>query len=231
MKAITFIPNADNDKMIWIHNFSLKLPLYASMVGVSAAEVSSVQNDAAAFSYLMNLHEQLKQSLMQVTSYKRMMKHASGQQHLGPLPSIPILSNQPVAVPQGIFDRISKLVQRIKASIHYTTNMGADLGIISPNSKTDTSTLQPRLKIYMEAGYPRIKCSKGIAEALDLFVDRKDGKGFVLLNRLLIFDYLDMAALPTDNSLTEWNYKAMYVMGNDNVGLMSPVESVIVKRN
>jgi len=37
--------------------------------------------------------------------------------------------------------------------------------------------------------------------------------------------------LPAGTALTEWDYKAMYVIGNDNdkVDLMSSIASVVVK--
>jgi hypothetical protein len=230
MKAITFIPSADTDRMIWLTNFSLKITTYAPILGVTSAEVTSLQKDAVAFSYIMNMQEHFKQSLQSITAYKSLMKHAVNQQHLGTIPVIPSLPTPPPAVPEGVFDRASKLAQRIKASPNYTSGIGSDLGIISPSSKTDTSALKPNLKLYLDAGHPHIKCSKGIADALDLYVDRKDNLGFVLLGRFLIFDYVDKVTLPNDSTLAEWDYKAIYVIGNDKVGLMSSISSIVVKK-
>ncbi len=230
MKAITFIPSTDTDRMVWLNNFSIKITTYSTLLGITASEASSVQKDAAAFNYIMNMQEHFKQSLQYITAYKSLMKRAINQQHLGAMPVIPSLPTPPPAVPEGVFDRVSKLAQRIKASVNYTTSIGSDLGIISPSSKTDTYTLMPKLKIYLDAGRPHIKCSKGIAEALDLYVDRKDNLGFVLIGRFLIFDYIDKVPLTNDSILAEWDYKAIYVIGNDQVGLMSSMSSIIVKK-
>ncbi len=108
--------------------------------------------------------------------------------------------------------------------------MGQDLGIIAAATVVDTATLQPQLTVKLDAGRPFIKCTKGIADAIDLYVDRKDNTGFIALGRLLKTEYIDIAPLPAATPIAEWDYKAMYVIGNDNVGLMSAVESVIVKR-
>ncbi|MEO8761823.1 MAG: hypothetical protein ABI388_10200, partial [Bacteroidia bacterium] len=75
-----------------------------------------------------------------------------------------------------------------------------------------------------------IKCVKGFSDALDLYADRKDGLGFVLVGRLLKLDYIDVAPLPTGVAIQEWDYKAMYVIGNSPVGLMSAVTSIVVKQ-
>lgn len=230
MKAITYIPTTDIDKLMWLNNLSLKMSFYANTLGISSAEVTALQKDAAMFNYIINMQEMFKQTLQQITSYKSLLKYPHNQQHLGALPNIPTLPAAPAPVPEGMFERVSKLVQRIKASPNYTTPIGNDLGIIAASSKVDTLNLQPKLKVTLEAGQPRIKCTKGIADGMDLYVDRKDGNGFVLITRLFILDYLDKAPIPGDDSIKQWSYKAMYVKGNDNIGLMSAEISVVIKR-
>ena len=231
MSAIaSYIPNGDADKGIWFGNFGSKLPTYAPVVGITAAEVTAIQKDALMYQYILNMLENYKQSVNNITSYKNLLKHAVGQQHLGAIPVAPTLAAAPATVPEGVFDRVSKLVKRIKASTNYTEAMGNDLGIIAPTQTFDPNSLQPDLKANLDAGRPHIKCSKGYADAIDLYVDRKDGAGFVLIGRLLKLDYIDVVSLPTNTVLAEWDYKAMYVIGNSNVGLMSSLVSVVVKK-
>ena len=228
--TINYIPNGDADKGIWMGNFSSKLPTYATVVGITAAEVTAIQKDALMYQYILSMLEGYKQTVNNITSYKNLLKHAVGQQHLGALPVAPNLATAPATVPEGVFDRVSKLVKRIKASVSYTEAMGNDLGIIAPTQSFDRTILQPDLKVNLDAGRPHIKCVKGYADAIDLYVDRKDGAGFILIGRLLKTDYIDTTNLPATIAIVEWDYKAMFVVGNDNVGLMSPVVSVIVKK-
>lgn len=228
--TISFIPNGDADRGIWMGNFSNKLPTYATLVGVTAAEVTSVQKDTVMYTYIINMLETYKQTVNNITSYKNLLKHAVGQQHLGAIPGAPTLTTAPPVVTEGVFDRISKLVKRIKASTSYTEAMGQDLGIIAPTQIIDINSMQPDLKVNLDAGRPHIKCSKGYADAIDLYVDRKDSIGFTLIGRLLKLDYIDVVNLPTNIALAEWDYKAMYVIGNGCVGLMSSVVSVVVKK-
>ena len=228
--SINYIPNSDSDRSIWLNNFSTKISTYATLTGITAAEVSAVQKDAAMYIYIINMLEAYKQTVNNITSYKNLLKHAVGQQHLGAIPSAPTLATAPTGVTEGVFDRISKLAKRMKASTSYTDAMGQDLGIIAATQTIDVNSLQPDLKVNLDAGRPHIKCSKGYADAIDLYVDRKDGTGFTLIGRLLKLDYIDVANLPANTILAEWDYKAMYVIGNDNVGLMSSVVSVVVKK-
>jgi hypothetical protein len=229
--AISFIPNGDADKGIWLGNFTTKLPTYAPLVGITAAEVTAIQKDAAMYQYILSMLEAYKQTVNNITSYKNLLKHAVGQQHLGAIPIAPTLAAAPAAVTEGVFDRASKLGKRIKASANYTEAMGNDLGIIAPTQTIDTNTMQPDITVKLDADRPHIKCTKGYADAIDLYVDRKDGAGFVLIGRLLKLDYIDVVPLPTNTVLAEWDYKARYVIGNDPVGLMSSVVSVVVKKS
>lgn len=225
-----YLPSTDAEKVVWVNNFASKIGGYATTLGITTAEVTSVTSDKNYFQFLVNMLDSYKQTVNNITSYKNLLKHASGGQHLGAIPTPPALGTAPTAVPEGVFDRISKLVQRIKASANYTESIGNDLGIIAPVNSIDVNTMQPDLKLKLDAGRPHIKCAKGVADAIDLFVDRNDGTGFKLLGRLLKTEYIDTANLPTGVALAEWRYKAMFVIGNDNVGIMSNIESIVVKQ-
>ncbi|MDF2452700.1 MAG: hypothetical protein K0S26_2204 [Bacteroidota bacterium] len=227
----TFIPASDNDKAVWLNNFSTKLGTYAASLGVTAAEVTATQKDASLFQYIVNLLEIYRQTLKNLTGYKTMVKKAVGQQHLSAtIPSLPTLATAPPTVPEGVFDRVSKLAARIKNSVNYTDNIGSDLGIVTPASNFDASLMQPILKIKLDAGRPHLKWIKGEADALDLYVDRDDGNGFVLLGRLMRNEYVDIASLPSTKLIDEWNYKGIYVIADQAVGMYSAISSITVKK-
>lgn len=230
MKAITYIPSSDSDKGIWIENFSTKLGTHGPALGISAAEITSTQKDAAMYKHTLNVQELVKQTLQNITGYKSLLKHAVGQQHLGAFPTLPALPATPATVPEGVFDRVSKLVQRIKASAAYTDNIGADLGIIAPATTTNIDEMQPDIKIKLDAGRPHLKWTKGEADALDLFVDRNDGAGFVLLGRLMRNEYIDIASLAANKVIDEWHYKGIYVIADAQVGQYSAASSIMVKK-
>lgn len=229
--SIGYIPNSDSDRSVWLNNFSTKINTYATLVGVTANEVTAVQKDTAMYTYIINMLETYKQTVNNITSYKNQLKHAVGQQHLGALPTPPVLATAPALVSEGIFDRVSKLVKRIKASTNYTEAMGNDLSIIAPIQVFDPTTLQPELKVSLDGDRPHIKCAKGYSDAIDLYVDRKDGSGFTLIGRLTKPDYIDIVDLPANVVLVEWDYKARYVIANNVVGTMSSIASVIVKKS
>lgn len=225
-----FIPSSDADKVVWLNNFTTKMGLYATQLGVTPAELTSLQKDNAFFQYIISVMEVYRQNVLNMAGYKNMLKKAVGQQHIGAMPVLPTLATAPPAVPEGVFDRVSKLVTRIKASLNYTDNIGSDLGVIAPVETIDVATMQPDIKINLEVGKPHLKWKKGYSDALDLYVDRNDGAGFVLIGRLTRNEYLDIVGLPSSKVFDEWQYKGIYVIADTPVGLFSKVTSVDVKR-
>jgi hypothetical protein len=231
MTAISFIPSSDNDKGVWLNNFSLKLGIYAPGLGITPTEVQSVNDDSVMFQYMLNLQEVYRQTLQNIVGYKNLLKHAVGQPHLGgAIPTLPALATPPAAVPEGIFDRVRKLVARIKVHPDYTTNLGSDLGIIASVPVFDPATVKPDISIRLEAGRPYLKWVKGQADAMDLYVDRNDGAGFVILGRLMRNEYLDVASLSANKVIDEWSYKGVFVIADQPVGQYSAISSISVKK-
>lgn len=42
-----YLPKGDEDRVIWLNNFAVKLPTYASKYGITPEETMGTQNDAA----------------------------------------------------------------------------------------------------------------------------------------------------------------------------------------
>lgn len=230
MSNSKFIPLGDNDKVVWLNNFTTKLATNATLLGFTPAEITALQKDNAYFSYLISTIELLRQNLLNFVGYKNLAKYAKKDQHNGALPVVPSLGTPPPAVAEGIFDRAAKLAGRAKLSLNYTEAIGADLGIISPTSTVDVAALQPELKIKVDVGKPHVRWIKGYSDALDLYVDRDDTLGFVLVGRFTRNEYLDITPLAPGKVFDEWKYKGIFVIADTQVGLFSNVISVDVKK-
>lgn len=225
-----YIPTTDADKGIWLNNFTTKMTGYASTLGVTTAELSALQKDNAAFQYIINTVESYRQYVLNLAGYKNMMKHATVNQHIGTLPVMPTLPTAPPMVAEGIFDRVAKMVVRLKASLNYTDNIGSDLGIIASTSTIDIAALQPDINIKIDVGKPHLKWTKGVADCIDLYADRNDGQGYVYVGRLFRNEYLDITPMAANKVYDEWHYKGIFVIADTQVGLYSVVKSIDIKK-
>ena len=224
-----YLPLTDEGKMIWLNNLAVKLPNHAATLGISSETVTAVQNDASMYSYMINLVNSFKAGLAERVGYKDIIKNAPEGTVIGP---VPVFNHTapPSVVPAGIFIRMRRLVKNIKSNNNYNESIGGDLGIIGSEFDDATLEMKPILKIKMNAGKPEIIWKKGNADSLDIYVDRGDGKSFVYLANDSAPNYTDNSVIPEGVNLSEWKYKAIYRIKDEQVGQFSDVISVMVKK-
>jgi hypothetical protein len=230
MSSSSYIPAGDAERVIWLNNFASRLPQYASALGLTPAEVASVQRDAAMFAYIVQMQDAAHQYWTSLSGLKRQLRSSPQQIAAPALPAAPSAGTPPAAVSSGIFNRVILLVARIKQCSAYSPTMGQDLNIIPPVNVFNPGDMIPDLNIRLDAGHPLLKWKKGIADGIQLYVDRRDNEGFVQLARTVHISYLDVMALPANIFTATWDYKARFVIGDDEVGQFSQVISINVIR-
>jgi len=86
------------------------------------------------------------------------------------------------------------------------------------------------LKGSSDVGRPHLRWKKGVAQAVDLYADHNDGNGFVLIGRFLRPQYLDVYPLAAGKISDTYKYKVIYVIADEQVGLMSPIITITASR-
>lgn len=88
---------------------------------------------------------------------------------------------------------------------------------------------KPNLKVTVVGGRATLEWTKGKMSGVNIYVNKGDGRGFVLLYGSTKSKYRDMSPLPT--VLTTWIYQIIYRQGDDEVGEYSdPVSAVVMDR-
>jgi hypothetical protein len=116
MPKAPYIPQNDTGKAQMLDNLGLKLPTYQVVLGLTPGDVTSVQNDAAMFNYLLDMQEAFKTFKQDLSKYKDWLRDGPGMGSAGPLPVAPVMPPAPTLVGRGIFKRARLLVARIKAA-------------------------------------------------------------------------------------------------------------------
>ena len=215
-----YLPRSDKKKILWLNNFAVRLPYYASTLGISQATLTSMQNEAKMFEYAVKLVDSFSKTKKDKTTFKNQLRDGPESKTQLSVPQFSI-QKPPAAVPPGIFKRITSLIRKIKVHDNYTTAIGKHLDIIGPDTYLDINTLKPRLKVRFTAGRPVIKYRKGKTDGVDIYVDRDDGKKFVFLATDKEPDYIDPTEVPEGVKSTVWKYKARYRIGEKQVGKFS----------
>lgn len=229
MSKSYYLPSTDEGKVTWLNNFSQKLQDHNATLGISQAQMTSIQNDATMFSYIVNLVNGFRNGLSERVGYKDILKNGADG---APLSPVPVFNNNPAptVVPAGIFRRVAKLVQNIKSNPNYNDSIGGNLGIIGSERDSEILDLKPAIKIKLDAGKPTIIWKKGKADSLDIYVDRGDNKGFGYLANDSSPDFTDTTILNDTDKIVEWKYKAIYRIKDEQVGSFSDEVSVMVKK-
>ena len=222
-----YLPNDDNGKAAWMNNLAAKLPTYQSALGLTLDDVTGAAADAAFFDYVLKAQTQVAAYSQQWTAYKNAARNGSGPA-LGAAPVAPNLGTAPTEVAPGIIGRATALVARIKPAPGYTQAIGQALQIIGAEHPVDPTTLKPVLNVELDAGEVNIGWLKQGMDALELWVDRGDGKGFNFLAIDSIPDYTDTAAMPPAGTSALWKYKGIYIQADQRVGQWSDVVSIPV---
>lgn len=206
---------------------------YATLLGVTPAQVAMQANDADCFNYILQCQDLMLHAGQQWTAWKKIERNggtplASGAPVLPTLPALP--ATVAVSAP-GIEGRFRALVQVIKASPNYNAAIGEALGIEgSQQAGPNLATVQPQIDAVLIGGAVNVKWGwNGNAAFLDLceiHVDRGDGKGFTLLTYDTTPNYTDTTPLPATPA--KWTYKAIYRLGDAQVGLWSNPVTITV---
>jgi len=137
-----------------------------------------------------------------------------------------------VPVNTGALNRIFALVQDIKNSGLCSDTNAKILGIDGNNQPApDWTTLQPVFTLTIVGGQVVIKWNFGgysaYLDAIELQVDRNDGKGFVMLVMDTTPGYTDTQPFPATK--TVWTYRGIYQLNDARVGVWSQSVSIAVQ--
>lgn len=226
-----FLPRTDPEKETWLRNFSNKIANYNTKYNITAAEVADVLACLLYFSYYLNYKTQYEEYLKKLKAYITEIKDGlPAGVAASTVPAPPTFAAAPAATTAGIFKRIIILGRRIKDHGSYTVADGFDLGIevpVSKKAKPNLDTIKPVVKVHLiEGGKPEIVWSRNGMDALEIWVDRDDDKGFVKSDIDIKPNYTDEYPLPEKAAL--WKYKTIYRMDNKAVGHWSDIVSITV---
>ena len=219
-----YLPSDDSGKAELLEHLAARLPIHATALELSADDLTQLKADALAFRYTLSATNIVQANAKLWTAFKNLQRDGGPGET-----AYPNVSNLPApvpAVPLGIIPRLSNLVARIKAARGYSEAIGKDLNIVGTVQVMEIDEVKPVIEITTRGGQPIIQWSKGDADALEIWVDRNDDRGFGLFtiaNSPRITDTTPAPATPV-----QWKYKAIYRLKDDRIGDWSTITPVSV---
>ncbi len=225
----TYVKQGDGAFADQLTLFATKIPVYQALLGITDAEKDSAMADSKLFRWTLDVQIQVQEYAPHITGFKNLLRYGDGSSVLTTVPVPPVYITPPALVAANVQLRFTKLVDRIKGSLNYTTDIGREMGIEGTHSDFVPNDGTPDLKGKTAfGGHPLLHYTKGKYEGAQIWKDLGDGKGFVLLAVSNHPDFLDLSALPATNASAVWKYKAIYLYKGGVVGNWSPVIEVTV---
>ena len=213
-----------------LNTFKNAIGSYATLLGLSTAQVQQQAADADYFTYALGCQQAMQGGAQQWTAWKKIMRGGGATAVGAPKPmGLPAM---PAVVPDaGIEARFRALSRQVKAASAYNAPMGQALGIEAVDQAApDHATLKPVLKLSISGNAVSVGWDWGgnsvFLDMIELQVDRGDGEGFVLL----VFDttpgFTDPTPLPSTPA--KWKYRGIYRVGDGQVGQWSDTVAITV---
>ena len=200
---------------------------YVPTLGLTPAQVASQAGDANYFANLIATQTVIQNAASQWTTWKGLIRDGGSPPPTG-APVAPVLPAAVPVVAPGIEARFRALVRLIKALPTYNPSIGDALGIEGEEKGgPDFDALKPEITASV-GGQVKIgwgwQGHSGELDLIEIHVDR--GSGYGLLTYDSTPNYFDTAAFPA--APAKWTYKAIYRVGDSQVGQWSAEVSVTV---
>ncbi len=237
MKRQPYYPPRVAEQILWLENFRNKLAGHAPTLGISALLCAAAIADARWLIYILGSW------LPALRAWQKSCTDAAKEAQEGtaigayvlpvfvppPLPAA--VGGDPAVVPvaAGALLRIFDIVSSLKESDSYGEATGTDLGVVGiEQTGPDYAILRPVLKITINGNKAEISWGwEGFGKFLDqceIQVDR--GTGYQVLTFDTTPGYTDTQAFPANP--TQWKYRAIYRVEDEQVGQWSEEVSLIV---
>ena len=127
MKA-DYIQQNDDAYNAQMQTFKNVIANYATLLGVTAAQIAAQAADAASYDYVLKCMKIMVNGAAQWTAWKN-LERAGGTPPASGAPVAPVFPTAVAAVAPGIEVRFRALVQLLKANPNYNETIGKALGI------------------------------------------------------------------------------------------------------
>jgi hypothetical protein len=227
-----YYPVREGDQLTWFTNLQSKIGDYSTPLDISPARQAKLQLTLTWLIWTWgSFLPSRRLDAPAATAWRNQLATGTGNGSTL-APPAPATLTPPAGDPySGMLTWLFEEIGRWKSAEGYDDTIGQNLAVIgSTRSGPEYATVRPDITATASGGTVKIGWGwQGYGEFLDLLeliVDRNDGKGFVPLAFDTTPGYVDTAPFPA--TPTKWTYKAIYRVGDHQVGQWSGEVSVIV---
>lgn len=204
MPTKDYIPTTDGDLIPWLTNYKLKFQ------GTTTQLMLPMQPDD---NFLYEIDQYIQSIHNATTKKEEWSRSVADKNDLG----------------AKVLAKIRAKTNLIKASSGYTEGIGQELGIIGTTKKVDVINYKPPIKLDVLArGIIRISFTKGSTDGINIYRRRKGSLTWEFVARDTVSPYEDRIQLQNPGQPEHWEYCAIAVIKDQEIGQPSDVVEVVI---
>lgn len=131
-KRNDWMPYRLSEKLTVFENVKAKIGGYATILPLTATQLTRITEICETFIYAFNVVEQSKATMKSLVSWRDLV--LSNEMTAESLPERPVFNNAlpPAGATAGVYAEFRKLIEIVKAAPGFTTSIGEDLKIMPP---------------------------------------------------------------------------------------------------
>ena len=226
-----WFPSGLPARAAWYENFADQFAVVGTSLGFTANEISSVTNDNDVFQFLADAAVTIKAYEKAIQQYREIITEQDIGDPSPQFPANPALV-LPASVDTGMFERLIKLVERIRAAPNYTNETGALLGILPTQSDSlIPAEVKPAIQTFAaESGYQFsvVVAGRGESDMWDVLILKKGATTWQTV-KTAVGKSVDVTITPTTAGEAEQvQVRVQLKKSNQNYGLPSDIVYVTV---
>lgn len=233
MSTARRIPKEEGPFNLWLQNFNINLPSVAEEVGVAAAAVARIAQDAPAFDYLMLRNAVVRAYKGEESKVKeRALRGKIGES----APALPVL-NLPeppdrLVINAGIWDFANGLVQQIVKNAGFTPEIEALLDIAVKDDGDDLGEDEVKgfiKEVKVKIGAVTLMCSMQGFKSYRVYSQRGTNPAFEVIGDSTQSEFDDERPNLVTGQPESRQYKIVMLENNKPVGDFSAIETAVTK--
>jgi hypothetical protein len=149
MSNSSYFPTTEAEQIIWLSNYTAKLPIHAADCGISETEVTKTLADLAYYIWvLQHWHPAVLRDAREATAFKTLIVNGNSSDTVSH-PQTSTFPEPPPTPAPGIQKRLFNQILRLKAGANYNEAVGHDMGVIATGNPVDRPVPEFTISVVM----------------------------------------------------------------------------------
>lgn len=224
----TWFPQSLQERVAWFNNFNSKMQAIGTTLGFTAAELTALTSDQQVMEFLGNTIPELDAYSQSVRDFKDEWTQGDIGDPASTFPADVSFTPPSPIPPTGCYERLDRMVKRIKAAPAYNEETGSLLGIIPKKGDSLVeSEMKPVLKASsMPGSVVEVSFTRGKSDGVVIETKIDNATGWSSVGKF--FKSPASLNIPDGTGLPHSvQVRARYIIGNEPVGLNSDTVNVV----